>query len=504
MKTSVWILGDQLTFSHPGLSDSPDGIFMVESPERAAKLPWHRQKLTFVWSAMRHFAESLRTRGYVVDYREQATSTRRALRDHLQRYKPDRLILMETAEYGRASSLAALARHMDVSVQIVPNTMFLSDETRFQEWAEGRKTLRLESFYRRMRRDLDLLMEDNEKPVGGQWNYDKQNRQRPTDDMGFPSIPRFSPDEITSTVVSTVVEIPDLFGDLKPFTWPTTHPDAEQFYEDFLNRRLDCFGPYEDAVVERSRSLCHSLISPLLNVGLLDPLDVCKKAEERYRAGEARLNSVEGFIRQVIGWREFVYQIYHRLMPEYLDSNFFGADLALPAFYWTGDTAMRCVAEAVHAVQAYGINHHIQRLMITGNLALLLGIDPQAVNRWYLSVYVDAYEWVVTPNVLGLALFADGGMIATKPYAASANYINKMSDHCGRCDYNPRQTLGSDACPFNALYWDFIARNESLLREKPRMGLMLSMLERKDSDEVQAIRSRAEEIKTRIQSGDRV
>ncbi len=500
MKQSVWILGDQLVFSHPGFAASPEAVFMMEALGRAGKRPWHRQKLAFVWSAMRHFAEALRIRGYHVDYHEQALSTRQALQDHLKRHQPDRLILMETAEYRRARRLAKLARELGVAVDVVPNSMFLSDKTQFEDWIGDRKSMRLESFYRDMRRRLGLLM-DNGQPTGGQWNYDKQNRQRPAGDMAFPSLPRFEPDGVTKAILSIVAVRADLFGDLQPFMWPVTHMQAKQVFKDFLDHRLDCFGPYEDAIVERSRALCHSLISPLLNVGLLDPLEVCRAVEARYEDGKARLNSAEGFIRQVIGWREFVYQVYHHFMPDYITSNFFDADLPLPAFYWTGETSMRCVAEAIRAVQAHGINHHIQRLMITGNLALLLGVDPQAVNRWYLSVYVDAYEWVVTPNVLGLALFADGGIIATKPYAASANYINKMSDHCGRCDYNHRKTVGTDACPFNALYWDFLARNKSLLQENPRMGLMLSLLTRKDPAELQVIRSRAKEILSKARSG---
>ncbi len=503
MKISVWVLGDQLIFSHPGLAMSPETVLMVESLERAGKLSWHRQKLALVWSAMRHFADALRKQGYEVDYQEQASSTRQALRRHLERYRPDRLILMETAEYGRARRLAATARTLGVDVRVVPNTMFVSDRQAFVSWVEDRKRIRLEAFYRDIRRRLSLLM-DNGEPAGGQWNYDKQNRQRPSKDMVFPTVPHLEPDAVTSSVLSTVAERSGLFGELRPFTWPVTHADAKAFFEDFLDHRLDCFGPYEDAMVERSRSLCHSLISPLLNIGLLDPLEVCEKVEARYDAGQARLNSVEGFIRQVIGWREFVYCVYHHFMPAYLQSNFFDADLPLPDFYWTGETSMRCVAEAVQTVRATGINHHIQRLMITGNLALLLGVNPQAVNRWYLSVYVDAYEWVVTPNVLGLALFADGGIIATKPYAASANYINKMSDHCRHCEYDRRQAVGEGACPFNALYWDFMARNQAQLEDNSRMGLMLSMLKRKDPADLQAIRHRAAEIVGKIQSGDRI
>jgi deoxyribodipyrimidine photolyase-related protein len=300
-------------------------------------------------------------------------------------------------------------------------------------------------------------------------------------------------------------EFPGHFGDMDDFGWPVTRVDAERWLDAFLDQRLDLFGPYEDAIRSGDSMLFHSLLSPLLNLGLLAPLEVCWRAEDRYRRGHARLNSVEGYVRQIIGWREFVAQVYHRHMPGYtLGVNYFDADLPLPDCYWSADTRMRCVADAVNALCRRGINHHIQRLMITGNLALIAGVDPQAVNEWYWLAYVDAYEWVVTPNVLGLALFADGGLIASKPYAAAAAYVNRMSDCCVACDYDHRRTTGGEACPFNALYWDFLARNRLRLAGNPRMRLLLAGLDRRDVGLQAATRERAQQLRDAFRQGEYV
>lgn len=499
MKATAWVLGDQLTLAHPAVRMAPSCrpvVLMVESLSRASRHPWHRQKLVLVWSAMRHYATELASLGYVVDYYEQQHSLRAALQTHLARYQPDQILIMRTAEYQRAAPLARLARSLGVSVRLVDNTMFVSSRDGFATWAQGKKRLTMEPFYRRLRRQTGFLMEDR-RPSGERWNFDKLNRQRPPEGHAFPSVPAYAPDGVTAKVIRTVEhDFPDAFGEVGAFAWPVTRRDAEEFLEDFLEQRLDCFGPYEDAMVMGERSLCHSLISPFLNLGLLDPLDVCRRAVARYEAGKARLSSVEGFVRQIIGWREFVYHIYHLRMPAYRQGNYFYADLPLPSLYWDARTQMRCVAEAVSAVRHYGHNHHIQRLMVTGNFALLAGIRPQEVNEWYLAAYVDAYDWVVTPNVLGMALFADGGVMATKPYAASANYISRMGDYCGYCDYNRRETIGDAGCPFNALYWDFLARNETRIRAAtPRMNLMLAALHRKPASDMGAIRDRAARLR---------
>jgi len=476
---------------------------MIESMGIARRRPYHKQKLTLVWSAMRHFAQELGELGYEVDYYAAQPHLKPALRAHMVKHHPTHMRLMETAEYGRSVRLADILKTYKVDVEITPNNMFLSDRAAFARNARGKKTLLMETFYRRMRRETGLLM-DGEEPEGGEWNYDRLNRERPPLDHEFPPIPRFEPDQTTRSVMDLVArEFSTHFGELDGFWLPVTRPDAEQFLEDFLEHRLDLFGPYEDAIVVGQPGLYHSLISPLLNIGLLEPLDICRRVEACYYEGTARLNSVEGFIRQIVGWREFMYQVYHLKMPDYEQANHFEADLPLPDFYWNADTDMYCVADAIKTLQRYGINHHIQRLMITGNLALIAGINPQSVNGWYWSAYTDAYGWVVTPNVLGLSLYADDGLIATKPYSASANYINRMSDCCQQCAYDHRRKTGENACPFNSLYWDFLARNYDRLKRNPRMNLVMAMYDKLDRGQVKAMRKQAARIRERLGTGHR-
>ncbi len=484
---TAWVLGDQLTLSGSALQrldPARDRVLMIESLERARLLPYHKQKMVLLWSAMRHFAQELRAHGYQVDYHEACANYSEAVKAHRKRH-PGPILMMDPADYGVAEKLGP--------DEVTPNTMFLSSREEFRARPYGR----LENFYREMRRQTGLLM-DGGSPVSGRWNYDADNREVPEKGHRFPDIPRYAPDKTTRAVMELVSrELPKHFGSLESFAWPVTRADALDFVEDFLEHRLDLFGPFEDAIVTGERSLYHSLLSPLLNIGLLDPLDVCQKAEKRYRSGKARLSSVEGFIRQVIGWREFVHQIYHWKMPGYLDVNHFGADLPLPQFYWDADTDMHCVRDAIEGLMEHGINHHIQRLMVTGNFALIAGVVPREVNDWYLLAYADAYEWVVSPNVLGLSLFADGGVIASKPYAASANYLNKMSDCCRGCAYNPKGD-----CPFNALYWDFLARNRERFEHNPRMSLMIKQLDRKS--DLREVRARAEELRARMRRGERI
>jgi len=502
--STAWVLGDQLSplaSSLSGLDKKKSVILLAESIARAGKIPYHKQKLVLVWSAMRHFAKELRDKGYEVDYYEAQPNLKQALRAHRKKYKTRRLRLMESTEFGVSARLAEMARTEGFEVEITPNNLFLSDKEQFARDARGKKTLLLESFYRKMRRKTGLLMNED-GPIGGQWNYDRDNRQRPPRGHVFPPIPRFEPDETTLKVIDLVRRrFPKHWGTLDAFSWPVTRVAARQFLKNFLDYRLDLFGPYEDAIVSGEPALYHSLLSPLINLGLLAPLEVCRLAEDRYRENRARLNSVEGLIRQIIGWREFVFQVYHLKMPDYIESNFLGADLPLPEFYWSGESKMHCVADAIGTLHSHGINHHIQRLMITGNFALIAGLSPQEVNRWYELTYVDAYEWVVSPNVLGLALYADGGLLATKPYAASANYIHKMSDCCERCFYDRRKTTEEDACPFNSLYWDFLARNRRRFRKNARMNLVMSLVSKKKPADLRAIRKRATKLRSTLADG---
>lgn len=505
MAETVWIQEDQLTLKHAALKAAEDDcvVLMVESRDWATRLPHHKQKLVVVWSAMRRFADELRQRGYRVDYRKNVTDAE-ALAGHIEEFDPSRIVLMEAAEYGIAEERASRVFEHKIDADIVPNDMFLSDRGEFETWSKKRKTLRMEDFYRGMRRRTGLLMDVGD-PVGGEWNYDKHNRETPAADQEFPTVPRFEPDAETAALIRFVQEeFPDHFGDCDDFRWPVTRQDAETLAVDFLDNRLDLFGPYQDAIVSGEPFLYHSLLSPLVNIGLIDPLWLCREAEKRYREGKARLNSVEGFIRQIIGWREFVYQVYRLKMPDYIDRNFFDADLDLPSFYWDAETDMRCVSEAVSSLRKNGINHHIQRLMITGNFALIAGINPQQVNEWYWLGYADAWEWVVTPNVIGMSLFADGGVVASKPYAASSNYINKMSDCCGGCSYDRKQTIGETACPFNSLYWDFIDRNQDAFNNNPRMSLVLRNWRKRDPQKAGAIREQAASIREKLRSGARL
>ncbi len=341
MKTTIWILEDQLNphmSAFAGLSKSECVILMIESFTWARRLPYHKQKITLVWSAMRHFADELRTLGYTVDYYHGQPDYQTALKSHIHTYEPNHVRLMESAEYGVTKELAELIEAQELRTEVTPNNMFLSDRVEFARDSRGKKTLLMETFYRKMRQKTHLLMH-GKSPEGGQWNYDALNRERPKADATFPRIPRFKPDATTRAVMELVeCEFPSHFGELDNFWLPVTRRDAGRFRDDFLEHRLDLFGPYQDAIVVGQPTLYHSLLSPLLNIGLLEPLDLCRRAQARYREGYARLNSVEGFIRQIIGWREFIYQVYHLKMPEYAQRNYFGADVPLPDFYWTGDS----------------------------------------------------------------------------------------------------------------------------------------------------------------------
>lgn len=507
MKTTLWITGAQLSLhinSLSVLSRADTVILMIESVERCRVAPYHKQKLVLVWSAMRHFAEELRRRGYEVDYHAVQPDFEQALRAHLASHEPDRVQLMADAEWGASEALAEVARGLGAVVEVVPNNLFLSDADDFQRRAAGKKRLVLEPFYRRLREQTGLLMEAGE-PVSGRWNYDAENRKPPPRDHVFPPIRSFPPDAITRDVIAEVTRhFPDHFGETELFAWPVTRRQAEQALEDFLDHRLPLFGAYEDAMLSGQPAMYHSLLSPALNLGLLDPLEVCRQVEERYRAGQVPLASAEGFIRQIIGWREFMYQVYRFAMPDYRHSNALEAIIPRPYFYWDGDTDMFCVACCVTDLIQRGHNHHIQRLMVTGNFALIAGLSPQEINDWYWFAFVDAYDWVVTPNVLGLSLYADGGLVASKPYAASASYLNRMSDYCAQCHYENGQALGKRACPFNSLYWDFLARHAEAFGRNPRMNLAMSQLRRRPAEELKALRKQARAWQERLRNGERV
>ena len=447
--------------------------------EEASYVPHHKKKIAFLFSAMRHFAESLREDGWTVDYVRldddgNSGSFTGELMRATRRHGPDRILATEPGEWRVRQDMETWADETGLTVDILEDDRFLCPHEEFRDWAEGRKALRMEYFYREMRRKTGLLMEDG-KPAGGKWNYDAENRKPAKASLFMPQPRRVKPDQITEEVLALVASrFAGNFGDLEPFWFAVTRKEAEAARDHFIAEALPDFGDYQDAMLAGEKFLYHSLLSFYINAGLLDPLETCRMAEAAWKAGDAPLNAVEGFIRQIIGWREYVRGIYWLKMPDYLDLNFFDANRPLPEFYWTGETDMACLHDAITQTKAEAYAHHIQRLMLTGNFALLAGIDPKAVHEWYLAVYADAYEWVELPNTLGMSQYADGGLLGTKPYAAGGNYISRMSDYCDGCQHDVKQKTGPDACPFNSLYWDFVSRNAGKLRGNPRMSRVYS------------------------------
>lgn len=463
---------------------------MAEVVEEATYVRHHKKKIAFLFSAMRHFAERLRAEGWRVDYRKlddagNSGSLAGEAARAVEQYGPEALMVTEPGEWRLRAAMESWPQRLGVPVEILPDTRFIASHDDFAAWAEGRKQLRMEFFYREMRRKTGLLME-GDQPCGGKWNFDAENRKPAKSDLFMPQPAGFEPDDITQEVLRLVAaRFGDHFGDLEPFWFGVTAGQAEEALEAFIEQALPKFGDFQDAMLSDQRFLYHSILSLYINAGLLDPLAVCRRVETEYHAGRAPLNAVEGFIRQIIGWREFIRGIYWLKMPDYVGENFFNAKRALPDFYWTAETDMACLRAAITQTKEEAYAHHIQRLMVTGNFAMLAGVDPKEVHEWYLMVYADAYEWVELPNTLGMSQFADGGLLGSKPYAASGNYINKMSDYCRSCRYKVQQKTGEEACPFNPLYWHFLVRNEDKLRGNPRLGQVYRTWDRM-SDEKRA------------------
>lgn len=499
MVATVWILGDQLLAAHPALAEAEalvgranTRVLLVESAARTSKLPYQRKKLVLLFSAMRHYAEELREQGYAVDYRRAPTFLA-GLRDHVAEFRPGGLWTMAAADWNGRSFQHQLARQLNLPVIALPNTQFLTG--RFNPYPDTppEKPAVMEYFYREMRRHFAVLM-NGRQPEGGQWNYDKENRQPLPANLALPEPPRFAPDPLTRAVMAEVAALPGGVGQVEGFDLAVTRREAQAAFADFLAHRLPQFGPYEDAMTARQATLFHSILSPYLNIGLLEPLELIREAERAYDEGRAPLNSVEGFVRQILGWREYIYWQYWRQGPEMAGMNAWGAQRPLPSFFWSAETEMNCLRHAIGRALEDGYTHHIERLMLLCNFAALAGLEPTAVNDWFLSCYVDAYEWVMVPNVIGMGLNADGGRTATKPYIASANYIQKMSDYCAGCRFNPKQRHGPDACPFNFLYWNFLLEHEATLRANPRLGRNVLGLRYLDEGERTAVVQQAQQF----------
>jgi deoxyribodipyrimidine photolyase-related protein len=499
MATLIPILGDQLAFdlsSLDGADPRTSILLMMEVADETTYVRHHKRKIAYIFSAMRHHAEALRAAGWTVDYVKlddpdnTGSFTGEAARA-IPRHSAARITVTHSGEWRVQAMLESWGDVFGLPVEIRPDTRFVAPPGAFDEWAEGRKQLRMEFFYRQMRRLTGLLM-DGDKPEGGQWNYDSENRKPAKGDLFMPARIGFSPDAITQDVLDLVTRhFADHPGSLANFDFAVTSEDAAKAEAHFLKAALPRFGDYQDAMLTGEPLLWHAMLSPYINSGLINPLSLCRKVEAEYRAGRAPLNAAEGFIRQIIGWREYVYGIYWWAGPDYGKRNFLNATRSLPAFYWTGKTEMSCLREAIGQTLEFAYAHHIQRLMITGNFALLIGADPDDVDRWYLEVYADAYEWVEQPNTRGMSQFADGGLLGSKPYAASGAYIDRMSDYCGNCRYDVKQRTGPNACPFNALYWDFLARNREKLGANQRLSMPYRNWDRMDVAKQQELRMQA-------------
>ncbi len=506
------VLGDQCSAGLSALSDldpARDVVLMSEVMGECTYVKHHPKKIVLVLSAMRHFARALEARGVRVDYIKlddpaNTGSLRGEMLRAVARHQPAAVVATEAGEWRLAEDMRLWHEASGVETDIRDDDRFLCRIQEFRAWARDRGAFRMEFFYREMRRRYGILMDDS-SPAGGKWNYDPENRKPLPKTMAPPPVPRFPPDDITLEVMALVARMfPSHFGDTDGFALPVTHRDAARALEDFVTNRLPLFGDWQDTMKTGESTMYHALISTSLNTGLLTPLEACQAAEAAWRTGLAPLNAVEGFVRQILGWREFVRGVYWLRMPEYGHLNSLNATRSLPAFYWTTDTRMNCLHQAIADTKRHAYAHHIQRLMITGNFALLAGLSPDEVDEWYLIVYADAYEWVEMPNVRGMALHADGGIMGSKPYASSGAYINRMSDYCRNCHYDVKLSVGEGACPFNALYWDFIARHSERFGQNPRMAFPVRTLAKMEPARVAAIREQAAGFLAAMDAGERV
>jgi deoxyribodipyrimidine photolyase-related protein len=506
----VVVLGDQLDLdaaAFDGFDAAQDAVWMAEVTGESTHVWSSKQRTAVFLSAMRHFGQAQQALGRSLHYQHlddkaaQPTLASALARD-IRTLKPQRLIMTAPGDRRVLDALNATAASCGVVLEIREDRHFFSTVREFAAHAQGRKQLRMEYFYRDMRKAHGVLMQgkDLSEPAGGTWNFDADNREAfPKTGPGvIPERLRHAPDAITQDVMALVKRrFADHPGTLDDFAWPVTREHALQSLDRFITERLPDFGRYQDALWPGEAWLWHAHLSSSLNLKLLSAREVVTAAENAWKQGRVPIASAEGFIRQILGWREYVRGIYWMQMPSYLERNALDAHHALPAFYWTGQTPMACMADAIGQTLRTGYAHHIQRLMVTGLYALLLGVDPKAVHQWYLAVYVDAVEWVELPNTLGMSQAADGGLMASKPYIASGKYIERQSagSLCKGCRFEPGERTGEKACPFTTLYWDFLMRHESMLAANPRTVMQVRNLKRLSADERTAIQRRAQSVR---------
>lgn len=516
IRNLILVLGDQLNLDNPALEDFDayqDAILMVEANHEATKVWSHKARIVLFLSAMRHFyAQLVRhyPRGLQGAYLKLGEHPFSTLKDAWAHYisilKPQKIIVCEPGEYAIEQDLIELCKLTNTPLALRDDTHFMCSKADFRRWAgnsssEHKKELRMEFFYRMMRQKHDVLVRDG-KPVGGVWNFDAENRKSfgKSGPQQVPLAPRINIDAITQEVIETVEkQFADHPGSLQNFIWPVTREDALRFLDDFISAKLAGFGDFQDAMWQsasnsHSAYLWHSLLSSSLNLKLLNPREVIAAAVAAYEKDHIPLASLEGFIRQILGWREFIRGVYWLDMPQLAKSNHYRHMRKLPDWYWSGNTQMNCMRQTIDGTMSHGYAHHIQRLMVTGMFGILAEIDPRDVEAWYLAVYVDAVEWVELPNVTGMALYANGGRFTSKPYVASGAYIKRMSNYCSHCKYKPELKTGHNACPTTTLYWHFVIKHYDALKGNPRTALMARNLDRFSQDEVEAIKLQAERL----------
>ncbi|WP_298969491.1 cryptochrome/photolyase family protein [uncultured Roseobacter sp.] len=508
MSRLVLVLGDQLSMGLSALRQADrdsDIVVMAEVAEETSYVKHHPKKIALIFATMRKFAARLREDGWDVRY-AQLDDTQNAgsivgeLLRRAEETGASEVLVTEPGEWRLIDKL----KHAPIKTHILPDDRFIASHQEFEDWAQGRKQLRMEYFYREMRRKTGLLMQGAD-PVEGKWNFDHDNRKPAPDEVDFKGPMEFQPDETVEEVLDLVeARFDGHFGQLRPFWFATTEGEARRALAHFISNALPKFGDYQDAMLAENRFLYHAVISAYINIGLLDPLEVCEKVAAAYAAGDVPINAAEGFIRQIIGWREYMRGIYFLEGPDYPARNELGHDRDLPDLFWGAETQMQCLSKAVAQTRDEAYAHHIQRLMVTGNFALLAGIDPGQVHEWYLAVYMDAFEWVEAPNTVGMSQFADGGIIASKPYVSSGAYINRMSDYCKGCAYSVSKKTGEGACPFNLLYWHFLDRHRDRFKSNARMGNMYRTWDRMDADRRETVLAEAEGFLKRLEAGETI
>jgi len=511
MRNLVLVLGDQLSMTSAAMEEfdpSRDHVWMAENDEEATHVWSHQFRLVAFFSPMRHFRNQLVASGIDCDYHELPDDPSQAhgcsfaslLTHSIESRRPERVIVLQPGDHRVEQSLRACCDALDVPLEIRDDRDFYCTLERFQAWVRDRKSMVLEQFYRVMRAEHLVLMDNKKEPTGGQWNFDQDNRKSFTKagPGEIPPSPSFEPDEITNDVIRMVKRrFATHPGSIDHFDLPVTRSQALESLADFVKFRLASFGTYQDAMWNGSRFLYHSRLSHAMNLHLLSAREVVDAAVDAYHQNLAPIESVEGFVRQVLGWREYVRGIYWTKMPEYADRNSLGCDVDqdVPDFFWNGETEMACVRDAMRLLVETAYAHHIHRLMVLGLFAQLYGVHPKRFHEWHMAMYADAIDWVSLPNALGMSQYGDGGLMATKPYCASGNYIDGMSNYCGKCRYRPRQATGDDACPFTTLYWDFLDRHRESFAGNHRMVFQIKNLQRKDATELQEIRERAAKLR---------